>query len=208
MALNRKPHITRKMVAITWPLLFTLLWFAAYTHFLNPALMCELRVYMHEEENRWNSLFFWRTREGDGGLARMSSFPPRHSRGRQREESTEGSGKWRKEAGRKERSKVGREVWREGDIPNDNLPHVWRTQELQLRTSTPVLNFIFLMYQKEHVFCYIITNPSVDIWQTVLMPQAATIIVVPVQAVDTLMGINKPDQCMLRFTTTAEKLSK
>lgn len=39
------------------------------------------------------------------------------------------------------------------------------------------------------------------IGQNVLMPQAAMIIVILIQAVDTLMGINKPDQCMPRFTT-------
>lgn len=40
------------------------------------------------------------------------------------------------------------------------------------------------------------------------MPQAVMIIVIPMQAVDMLMGINKPDQCMPRFTTMTEKIPK
>lgn len=40
------------------------------------------------------------------------------------------------------------------------------------------------------------------------MPQAAMIIVIPIQAVDTLMDTNKPDQHMPRFTTMAQKISK
>lgn len=59
----------------------------------------------------------------------------------------------------------------------------------------------FLRYQKQHVLYSAITSPSLGVGQNVLMPQTATIIVILIQAVDTLMGINKPDERMSRFTT-------
>lgn len=61
------------------------------------------------------------------------------------------------------------------------------------------------MYQKQHVLYYAITSPSIGIGRNVLMPKVAMIIVILPQAVDTLTGINKPDQCMPTFTTIAKR---
>lgn len=74
--------------------------------------MREQRVCMHKEENRWIFSVIVKDERGrwGGGLARMSSSPPRHSRVRQRKERKQWSWTWR------EKKEVRREVCREGDI--------------------------------------------------------------------------------------------
>lgn len=168
----------------------------------HPALLCEQREFMHENENRWIFLLLWRTREGEGVectlLFRDTAASIRGKKALIVEVN---------DGGRKDREWRGvrREMWREGDIS------LWQPTTLLKGTRTKTKHFksgsqFIFLYIWNSISCAV-TRPSMDIWQAVLKPQAALIIVIPIQAVHKLMGINKPGQRMPRFTTKAEKIS-
>lgn len=106
-ALSREPHITRKMVAITWAFLYTFLWFVADTHVHHTSLMCTHTVYMQRKENTFSPpLCYCEERERKiRGLARVLRLSEREKKSLRNPES-EGKRQW-KGKGTKEGEKCG-----------------------------------------------------------------------------------------------------
>lgn len=165
--------------------------------------MSEERLYMHEKENRWWGFFFvCFYSEGRGGgwgsnVNYSSETQPRPS-----EERKHWSWKW---TGKKMGNSQGENCGVKETFPVTT--HDVSERHKSQYASKLVVN-LFILYVKNSYSRCAIASLSLNIWQTALESQAQMIIVVRIQAVDTLIGIDKPHQTMPRFTTKGEQIFK